>query len=123
MQLMSSQVDSVKLAEACGMTNPRSASNAWANIKKKILAHAGISTENGDGTGSPTKKTPKATPRKRKKAAAEGEGGGDEETPAKKVKPTPKKKGAAKSEAIVEDGEGDSAVGEEGKAKEEAAGD
>ena len=122
---MSSQVDYAKLAEACGMTNPRSASNAWANIKKKILAHAGITKEDGEGTGSPTKKTPKATPRKRTKASAGGGDGDDEVTlVAKKVKPTPKKKAAAKSEATVgEDGEGDGAEGDEAKVKEEAAED
>ena len=103
-----------KLAEGCGMTNQGSASNAWAKIKKKILAHAGAAKESADGSGSPTQKTPKATPRKRSKKAAEGMD--DEETPAKKMKPTPKKKGNAKSQATVEDdGEGET------EAKEEAA--
>lgn len=40
------------------MSNPRSASNAWSAIKKKILANAGITKEDmkagGDGEVSST---------------------------------------------------------------------
>jgi len=32
------KVNYEKLAEACGMGNPRSASNAWRSIKAKIMA-------------------------------------------------------------------------------------
>lgn len=94
------------------MTNPRSASNAWAAIKKKIAVNGGITkdkdsngtAENG-GSEARTPK-PKPTPRKRgKKADAED---GDGASPTKKKKATPKKK-AAKSEDMV--GEDEDAMG------------
>ncbi|KAK4995170.1 hypothetical protein LTR66_004952 [Elasticomyces elasticus] len=79
------QVDYVKLAELCGMSNPRSASNAWGTIRKKM----GWGTAAKDTTLAGTPKTPK-TPAstKRKRAAA-----ADDETPTKKSKG---KKGKAK---------------------------
>jgi hypothetical protein len=75
------------------MTNPASASNAWAKIQKKIAAQAG----NSPGSATPEAAgTPKATPRKKRgaKAAADGE------TPVKKLK-TPKK--VVKDEPADED--------------------
>ncbi|EMC94641.1 hypothetical protein BAUCODRAFT_35875 [Baudoinia panamericana UAMH 10762] len=52
------------------MTNPKSASNAWAAIKKKIMFRAGLSKDGGkDGSASPSKEdTPVATPKKRGKS-------------------------------------------------------
>lgn len=55
------------------MSNPRSAGNAWANLKKKLMV-------SGDGA-PPTPK--KATPRK--KAAAKGDAGEDGEATPKKT--------------------------------------
>lgn len=83
------------------MTNPASASNAWAKIQKKITAQA-------DCVGSATPElqgTPKST-LKKKRAAAKAEAGDadgdDEESPSKKVK-TPKGRNVVKKE-VVEDG-------------------
>ena len=74
------------------MTNPRSASNAWAAIKKKIQVKGGITKANGaaedEGSATP-KATPKASPKKRaKKADTDADDG---ESPTKKPKATPKK--------------------------------
>ncbi|KAK5163096.1 uncharacterized protein LTR77_010880 [Saxophila tyrrhenica] len=117
------KVDYNKLASECNMTNPRSASNAWAAIKKKMFAKSGIdpkaaaaakkgpkSAAGGDGDDAESGAgTPVKTPRKRgKKAEDEGEGG----SPAKKVRGSAKK--GKKSEEIVEEGEGEGAVKEEG---------
>ncbi|KAF2765676.1 hypothetical protein EJ03DRAFT_377597 [Teratosphaeria nubilosa] len=89
------KVDYEKLAQACGMTNPRSASNAWAAIKKKLLAMAGGSGENGAAAAA----APKSTPgRKRGKQAVEHVDGDDDEegaSPTKKQK-TPAKGGRGK---------------------------
>ena len=99
------QVDYTKLAAELNMSNVRSASNAWAAIKKKIMAKAGIEKAvNGEEGGGSEK--PKATPKKRaKKAASEGVDGDDEEggSPKKKAR-TPKKK-AKSEEKVQEDGE------------------
>ncbi|KAF2484129.1 hypothetical protein BDY17DRAFT_121798 [Neohortaea acidophila] len=92
------KVDYNKLAESCGMTNPRSASNAWASIKKKILAKGGITAGNEDGT---PKATPKATPKRKKGAKADA--GDDEESPTKKVKGG-KGKGKKSEAKVKEDG-------------------
>ena len=118
-----SQVDYNKLAELSGMGNPRSASNAWANIKKKIMAKGGITNGEGeDGTASTAKtpKTPKSGSRAKRGKKADDEGDDAEESPTKKAKPTPKgKKGkAVKSEPEVEEDEGD---GGEGAVKQEEA--
>lgn len=104
-------VDYNKLAEQTGMTNPRSASNAWAQIKKKIAVKGGITkdkdtngtAENG-GSEAGTPK-PKGTPRKRGKKADAEDGDGDGASPTKKKKATPKKK-AAKSEDTAEEDAG-----------------
>lgn len=106
-------MDYEKLASACGMTNPRSASNAWSSIKKKLFA----SVPQAEKPGKAGKTN---TPRKRKNKAVEEEDadgadatitsgaqkssddeGGDEQneadlTPAKKKRATPAKKAAAK---------------------------
>jgi hypothetical protein len=72
------------------MTNSRSASNAWAKIKKKLI------TTDGDAPPStPTKKA--ATPRKKRTPKAVDENG----EPPKKS--TPRKRPAKKQE--VEDGD------------------
>lgn len=103
------QVDYKKLAELCGMTNPGSAANSWAKIKKKLAAQAseaGNGTTAADGGESPAKTTPKATPKRKKNATADVD---DAESPTKKAK-TPKGKGKGKkSEAKVEE-DGDAAA-------------
>lgn len=88
----------------CGMSNPRSASNAWSNIKKKILAKGGTTKENGaaDGEEGTPKPSPVKTPRKRTAKKAEGEAGG---SPTKKAKGGKGK--ATKSEAKVDDDDED----------------
>ena len=75
------------------MTNPASASNAWARIQKKITAQAG---NNASDSASPEAGTPKpkATPAKKRGAKAVAEG----ETPVKKAR-TPKK--VVKEEKIL----------------------
>lgn len=81
-----------------GMTNPRSAANAWRVIQKKLAAmkdgddESGEPAEGGDGT-TPKKATPKATPKKRGKSAA-----ADGDSPAKKAK-------GRKGKAIVKEEE------------------
>ncbi|KAG9188710.1 hypothetical protein G6011_07415 [Alternaria panax] len=82
------EIDYEKLAGYAGMSNLRSASNAWAKIKLKLM------TPTADGT---TPVTPKKTPRK--KAAAtkqddDGEEGADAATP-KKI---PRKRGPKKQD-------------------------
>lgn len=84
------QVDYVKLAGLVGMGNPRSATNAWLAIRKKLVAQTGpvaaTSSIDGDATPTPAKTTkkrkgkddsPKATPakkgRKSQKAQAKEE--------------------------------------------------
>jgi len=85
------------------MSNPRSASNAWANIKKKIMAKGGVT----NGGASPIKKGTNGS----EAGGAEGEGG---ETPTK-PKATPKKRAAPKAKV---DGESPTkkAKGNKGKA-------
>ncbi|KAF1932388.1 uncharacterized protein M421DRAFT_2020 [Didymella exigua CBS 183.55] len=89
------EIDNEKLAEFAGMTNPRSASNAWAALKKKLMAPAdpnapppptpkrggGRKKKEADGEDGET--TPKKTPRKR--AAKEAEDG--DASPKKKGRP------------------------------------
>jgi hypothetical protein len=105
------QIDYEKLAEYAHMTNPRSASNAWAKIKVKLLSateggpvtvatttpkkggpkkKAAAKSDNGDAEAadgeSPTKKTP------RKRAAKKQDVDGEETTPKKKGRPAKVKK-------------------------------
>jgi hypothetical protein len=79
------QIDYEKLAGFAGMSNPRSASNAWAKIKTKLIVPA----PNADGT-TPAPTPKKAAPRK-KAAPKEGEEG---ETPKK----TPRKRAPKKQD-------------------------
>ncbi|KAH8903718.1 hypothetical protein BR93DRAFT_971327 [Coniochaeta sp. PMI_546] len=72
------EIDYEKLAEACGMTNPRSASNAWSMIKKKLFA-------NSPATDGPVKAE---TPAKKRKAP---------------IKKTPAKDAVVKDEAVDDD--------------------
>lgn len=74
-----------------GMTNPRSASNAMANLRKKMAAATGpMQAAPGDGA------TPKATPSKRGRAPKKDDIG-DEESPTKK------KRGGKKVAAVKEE--------------------
>jgi hypothetical protein len=109
---VAAQMDYEKLANACGMTNPRSASNAWSSIKKKLFANVPAAAVDKDGKG------PKTPGRKRKTKAEEttapAADGSEEDkkedaaTPAKKKRATPAKKKAPKSAAKVKDeGSGD----------------
>lgn len=76
-----------------GMTNPRSASNAMANLRKKMAAATGpIQVAPGGGEG-----TPKATPSKRGRAIKK-EDAGDDESPTKK-----KRKGGKKATVVKEE--------------------
>ncbi|KAJ9626900.1 hypothetical protein H2203_003356 [Taxawa tesnikishii (nom. ined.)] len=85
-----------KLAEKCGFTNPRSASNAWANIKKKLA----FPTGNGTAT-TPGKATPKATtPKKRVAKADADEDEAEAETPTKKPRA---RKAKAKAKPVKEE--------------------
>lgn len=82
--LTSFQVNYKRLAELAGYTNERSASNAWAIIKKKINAQAaGLGATNGDDEANGDATTPKPTPSKRGRPKAEAANG---ETPTKKAK-------------------------------------
>ncbi len=68
------------------MTNPRSASNAWAAIKKKLTAIREAEGEDGAGT--------KATPSTKRGKKADANGDDDDvegESPKKKAR-TPRKK-------------------------------
>ena len=100
------QIDYSKLAEACGMKNVRSASNAWAQIKKKILSKSNITKDDAEGEEENRKDTPKTTG-KRKRANTTTAAAAEDittETPAKK----PKGKGRPKkSEVKVEEAEED----------------
>jgi hypothetical protein len=90
------------------MTNPASASNAWAKIQKKIAAQAGNSSDSAttpEAAGTPK---PKATPTPSKKRGAKAVAD-DGETPVKKVR-TPKK--VVKEEPVYDDDEGDDDAGD-----------
>ena len=78
------------------MSNPTSASNAWAKIKKKIVAQAGEATP-ASGSTSPVKKTPGS--KRKKDAEAEGGEDGDDESPTKKPKPRARKPTKKKAES------------------------
>lgn len=79
------------------MSNPRSASNAWANIKKKLVT-------NPDGTPAPTPK------KGGKKAASPKAKKDNEDGSASPTKKTPKKRVAKKQEV-----EGESSPKKKGK--------
>ncbi|KAI4676640.1 uncharacterized protein J4E84_009475 [Alternaria hordeiaustralica] len=80
------EIDYEKLAAYAGMGNPRSASNAWAKIKLKLM------TPSPDGA---VPATPKKTPRKKTAAAKQEDGEeGADATPKK----TPRKRVAKKQD-------------------------
>lgn len=87
------EIDFPMLASAVGMTNPRSAVNAWAQIKKKM----GWTMATPDSPA--VAKTPASAKGKRKVAVVKDEAGDDEDATAtaKRAKATPKarKKAAA----------------------------
>jgi len=87
------------------MSNPRSASNAWAKIKTKLMV-------NPDGTPVPT---PKKAAGGKKKAAAKDEG---EEGEAATPKKTPRKRVAKKQEV-----DGDASPKKKGRATKKASDD
>ncbi|KAK2028571.1 hypothetical protein LX32DRAFT_653013 [Colletotrichum zoysiae] len=105
------EIDYPLLAAACGMTNPRSASNAWGAIKKKLFADMPPAVDE-DGNPIPTpSKRKRAAPAKKKAAPAPAADEGDElagsddeeklivETPKKKRTTPAKKKAAAAADA------------------------
>ncbi|KAI4647736.1 hypothetical protein J4E93_004146 [Alternaria ventricosa] len=80
------EIDYEKLAAYAGMSNPRSAGNAWAKIKLKLM------TPSPDGA---VPATPKKTPRKKAAAAKQEDGEeGADATPKK----TPRKRVAKKQD-------------------------
>ncbi|KAI9695225.1 MAG: hypothetical protein M1820_008797 [Bogoriella megaspora] len=101
-------IDIDKLAEKLGMTNPRSATNAVANIKKKIFS---------DGVTISTPK--KAAGGKKRKAAEDENDDGEDE----KLTPSPKKAKSVlrktKSPAKVEEEESDESDAKDGDVKDE----
>lgn len=113
------QIDYEKLAGEMGMTNPRSAANAWGAIKKKMA----WTTAAQPATGG------KSTGGKRKKAATTDDDGDDQATPTKKAKATPTKaprkkatlrpKTPAVAKDSDSDNEGTAAGDEETKAEPE----
>ncbi|KAH7123608.1 hypothetical protein B0J11DRAFT_316210 [Dendryphion nanum] len=108
------EIDYEKLAAKAGMSNPRSASNAWAKIKAKLMAGAdntdapatpkksrakgkkNVTTTktNGDGSEGDDVETPKKTPAKRKAKKQDGDEGG---SPKKKSRTPAKKEEQAKT--------------------------
>ncbi|KAF1997584.1 hypothetical protein P154DRAFT_536976 [Amniculicola lignicola CBS 123094] len=89
------EIDYEKLAALAGMSNPRSASNAWAKIKQKLMADPGVDV------GAP--KPGRAT---KKKAAAKAKDNIKEEDEADELAPVKKtaKKRGPKAQDV--DGEG-----------------
>ncbi|KAI7221669.1 hypothetical protein KC333_g1559 [Hortaea werneckii] len=120
------KLDYDMLAAECGMTNPRSASNAWRGIRAKLLANAGISKDaNGDANGEGAAAgngSAKPTPT-RKRAKAKTEKHDDDESPTKKARgaATGKGKKGKKTDAAAVDEEVDGEEG--GKVKTEAVDD
>jgi hypothetical protein len=77
------------------MSNPRSASNAWSNIKKKLW---GPSDKSVKSATLSAKSTPKSGAGRKRKASnsgrtdVEGDAADEERTPSKKPRKTPAKK-------------------------------
>jgi len=99
------------LANRVGMGNPRSAGNAWLNIRKKIekFAHETGDGANDNGEGSSTPAPLWSTPAGGKRKASDDDdelAGGDtitpKKTPAKRARATPKKKAAIADEDGLE---------------------
>ncbi|KAF3001444.1 hypothetical protein E8E13_008027 [Curvularia kusanoi] len=120
------EIDYEKLAKFAGMSNVRSASNAWAGIKKKLMAptdgSAPASTpvkrgrkkkdDAGEDGETPTKKV---TPRKRAGKKLDEDG----ETPTKKARVSKAKpKSKSKAESEVEENEDDKVKAEDESAEE-----
>ncbi|KAF3046620.1 hypothetical protein E8E12_011260 [Didymella heteroderae] len=116
------EIDNVKLAAFAGMTNPRSAGNAWNTLKKKLMAPADPDAPPTPKRGGGRKKkevgdkdgedTPKKTTRKR--TAKEPENG--DASPKKKgrpVKATTRAKQESEEEEEEEEGEDGSKVNAE----------
>ncbi|EFQ34821.1 hypothetical protein CGRA01v4_01657 [Colletotrichum graminicola] len=110
------EIDCHALATACGMSNHRSASNAWGAIKKKLFINMPAPVdEDGNLIATPSKRK-RATPAKKKAAPAPTADEGDElagsdgeeklvvETPKKKRATPAKKKAAAAATAADEEG-------------------
>ncbi|GIZ39916.1 hypothetical protein CKM354_000327800 [Cercospora kikuchii] len=93
------KLDYKKLAGLAGMTNPVSASNAWAKIKKKLNAQA--EAVMGDGAATPSS-TVKATPGKKRGRKALGDDNNGE-TPSKKPKAAKAKKATSEDDADDEE--------------------
>ncbi|GKT44556.1 uncharacterized protein ColSpa_04737 [Colletotrichum spaethianum] len=117
------EIDYPRLAAACGMTNPRSASNAWSGIKKKLFADMPApADEDGNPVATPSKRK-RGTPAKKKAVSAADEGDelansdGEEklvvETPKKKRNTPAKKKTAAATVVAAGTTDGEVADGEE----------
>lgn len=91
------QIDYDKLAGYLGMTNPRSASNAWTKIKAKLNA-------NEPPTGAVTPNKRGGRKKAASKASVDGENGdsGDADAPATPKQKSPRKRAAKKQESEVE---------------------
>ncbi|TEA11319.1 hypothetical protein C8034_v007804 [Colletotrichum sidae] len=111
------EVDYTRLAAACGMTNSRSAYNAWMRIKTKLFTAPPADEDNGAASSAAgaapsaasTPKRKRAAPKKKNAAAPAVEANDEEDdelnaeteeklnvaTPAKKRRATPKKSAAA----------------------------
>ncbi|UPX11616.1 uncharacterized protein EKO05_0002213 [Ascochyta rabiei] len=69
------EIDNDKLAAFAGMSNPRSAGNAWSNLKKKLMT-----------SGDSPPPTPKKAAASRKKAVKDDAGEDGEATPKKALR-------------------------------------
>lgn len=135
------EVDYDKLAAFAGMSNPKSASNAWAKIKPKLFSDAttakpttprkpkgkNTNTEsgvapaveaNGKVDGAP-KKTP--SPRKRKPAANKDDGGSPKKKGRKPKKDVETETTPTNDDAVTDASEATTLVKSEEAAEEEVA--
>nr|POE77614.1 hypothetical protein CFP56_09261 [Quercus suber] len=94
------KIDYVKLASLVGMSNPRSATNAWLNIKKKLALRAKATDAASFGEGNEV-----ATPTASKKRK-----GGDDNSA--NSTPTPAKRGR-KSKKATQDDDGEDTMNKE----------
>ncbi|KAJ4372463.1 hypothetical protein N0V83_004237 [Neocucurbitaria cava] len=83
------EIDYDKLAAFAGMSNPRSAGNAWAKLKNKLMS--------GDDTAS-APATPKKGGAKKKTAVKDSDGDEVMTTPKATPKKTPRKRAAKKQD-------------------------
>lgn len=77
------QINYIKLASLGGYTNPKSVTNAWTAIKKKLAAQAAKSGAGGVGDDAEDSGTPKPKPTPKKRGRKAVDEDDDEETPAK----------------------------------------